>query len=261
MRALVPPKSVLPGPLAHPAVPLRLEESLARLRELAQTSPSISASSIGEIKTPEGTLPFPRFIFLGPKGGGDTLRVGIFAALHGNEIQGPPILAEFFHALESNPAPAAGFHIYAYPICNPGAFTPATRDNHHGEDLTRQFWRGSRRAEAYYLEREMGVHQFHGVVSLHVGAVDEIGYYLKGPSTSVLHDGLVQPAMAAALSISSLRVSSSVTGGFLTDTTELQPVPFEMNWRMPRNKPLVAVAVLTSLLDSYRTLLALRPNI
>lgn len=261
MRAIVPINSSLPRPLAELGASTRLEESLAPLQDLAGNSLSITASAIGEIATKEGKLPFPRFVFLGPKGGGDTIRVGIFAALHGNDFEGPGIVAGFFRALEMTPGLANGFHLYAYPICNPAGFAQGSRHNHHGEDLPRHLWRGSRQVEAYYLEREIGVHQFHGVISLHGGADGEISYHLNGRPNSVLHDALAKPALDAAFSMARFTVKPFERGGFLTNTTELWPAPFEMNWRIPRSLPNVAVAVLFSILDSYRTLLALRQNI
>lgn len=36
-----------------------------------------------------------------------------------------------------------------------------------GHDLNHEFWQGSRQAEGYYFEREIGVLNFHGVIALH----------------------------------------------------------------------------------------------
>ena len=45
------------------------------------------------------------------------------------------------------------------------AGTMRTRLTRSGHDLQRELWNGSRQPEAYYLERELGVLQFHGVVN------------------------------------------------------------------------------------------------
>jgi hypothetical protein len=113
----------------------------------------------------------------------------------------------------------------------------------------------------HYLEREIGIHQFQGVISLHAGPDDEIAYCLSGSPASVLHDALARPALQAAFSVARLVVKPFGPGGFLTNTNELRPAPFEMNWRIPRNRPGVAQAMLSSILESYRALLALRQNI
>jgi hypothetical protein len=44
------------------------------------------------------------------------------------------------------------------------AWLAGTRCNAAGHDLSAHFWNGSDQPEAYYLEREMGVHLFQGVI-------------------------------------------------------------------------------------------------
>jgi predicted deacylase len=135
---------------------------------------------------------------MGPKGGGDTIRLGIFAGIYGDEPEGAEAIGAFFRDLEKHPSIAAGYHIYAYPICNPTGFEAHTRHDARGQDLTAHFWRGSDQPEVYYLERELGVHCFSGVISLHV-CHQEMGRRLFGRAhNSLFNEALVEPALEAA---------------------------------------------------------------
>ncbi len=82
----------------------------------------------------------PRYVFLGPKGGGDTIRIGIFATVHGDEPEGALGLVRFISALERNPDIAKGYALFIYPMCNPTGFEDNTRHSRAGVDLNREFW-------------------------------------------------------------------------------------------------------------------------
>jgi hypothetical protein len=144
--------------------------------------------------------------------------------------------------------------------------------------LTKHFWRGSDQPEAYYLEREIGVHQFHGVISL--GATDDHNphFSFAGGRESILRAALVSPAILAsrmylkneppvnADSALASKPPESDAAGFLTRTDELRPAPFEINFEIPRQAPrrtqiVCTVNALKSILDSYRTVLAFQQNI
>ena len=42
----------------------------------------------------------PRYLFIGPKGGDDMIRVGLFAGIHGDEPEGVHALIQFLTVLE-----------------------------------------------------------------------------------------------------------------------------------------------------------------
>ena len=92
------------------------------------------------------------FLFVGPRGGGDYYRVGIFAGMHGDEIAGVFAAVRFLHELAQNPALAHGYELYLYPLCNPTGFEDGTRHSRSGRDLNREFWTGSRDPEVQLLE-------------------------------------------------------------------------------------------------------------
>jgi murein peptide amidase A len=255
------------------------EPLLAPLLELAENSDSIIAGSVGEFEAGGELLHIPRLIFMGPKGGGDTIRLGVFATIRGDEPAGAKAIASFLQQLESDPGLSSGYHIYAYPICNPSGLAAGTRRNAAGHDLAAHFWCGSNQPEAYYLEREMGVHLFQGVISLGGTDHDQPRFLFSGGRNSILRAALASPAMPASRlfladaplehAVSSAAIQEqpvSQAAGFLTGTNELRAVPFEINFEIPRQAPertqiIWMVNALKSILDSYRAMLAIRQNI
>jgi len=247
---------------------------LAPLFSLAESSDSLIAGSAGEFHAGKKLFLMPRFIFMGPKGGGDTIRLGIFAAIHGDETEGTQAIVALLQYLDKHPSTAKGYHIYAYPICNPAGFEAATRQNARGQDLSEHFWRGSNRPEVYYLERELGVHRFAGVISLHTGRHDAVRPFFGRTRNPLLNATLVQPALEAANKLILTESGAaretdplkSMPADFLTRTGELAPVPFEVNFEIPSAASRVSqiqgtAGALKVILDSYRTLLATQQNI
>ena len=280
-------RAVLPAPFAGlPASagvfrqnPGPAQRLLAPLVNLAESSDWLVAGSVGEFAAAKKRFHIPRFVFMGPKGGGDTVRLAIFAAIRGDEPSGAEAIVSFLQQLESHPALAAGYHIYTYPICNPSGFAAGSRRNAAGHDLTAHFWNGSDQPEAYYLEREIGVHHFHGVISLGSTHHPNPRFFFSGGQNSTLRSSLAsssipatqiflaeeQPENTGGTALLAQTPESSATG-FLTETDELRPTPFEINFQIPRRAPRQtqidgAANALKSILDSYRTVLAIRQNI
>ena len=179
--------------------------------------------------------------------------------------------------LEVAPQTARGFHIYAYPICNPLGFAARSRSNAAAEDLAGQFWSGSSQPEIYYLERELGVLRFHGVISLQTK--NHSGGFLVETKSTILNRALAQPAILTTqrfLPGSILKAESDAGSihalpnaslpDFLTVTEELNPAPFELHIGIPKHAPRPSqihgtVGALKSILDSYRSLLAIGQNL
>jgi protein MpaA len=279
MRATQPSR-LISAPLNTEALndqPDATRRLLKPLLELAENSDYLIGGSAGQFLAGQNIFQIPRFIFMGPAGGGDTIRLGIFAGLHGDDPEGSGALVEFLQELEAAPQTARGSHIYGYPVCDPIGFAADARSNAAGEDLARQFWRGSSRPEAYYLEREIGVLKFHGVISLQTQNHSN-GFLVETKST-VLNRALAQPAIQATQrflpgsisktesDLSTLRASPQPSlPDFLTVTDELDPSPFELHIGIPKNAPRPSrihgtVGALKSILDSYRSLLAIGQNL
>lgn len=138
-------------------------ETAATLRAAARVSRTLALSSFGEV----GPGPiFPRVAFRAPAGAAEPLRIGLF----GGADPEPPAAAErlilFPERLAGEHAPlrsAVDFRIY--PVTNPLALTDPARALSGGA-LRKALWQGSDRADIYYLERELGLGAFHGVVSV-----------------------------------------------------------------------------------------------
>src|SRR6058998_3773489 len=98
-----------------------------------------------EIKGAEFQL--PRYVFIGPKGGDDPIRIGIFAGIHGDEPAGSYAVIKLLQLLERQPEIAKGYWLYVYPVCNPTGFEQQTRCSVRGHDLNREFWNNSNEPE------------------------------------------------------------------------------------------------------------------
>jgi hypothetical protein len=58
---------------------------LAPLNQLAENSPHFLSKSFGQFHSAGQTYSLPRYVYLGPKGGGDTIRIGV-ARLKAEEL-------------------------------------------------------------------------------------------------------------------------------------------------------------------------------
>lgn len=268
-----------PGSLVEQRRPPRRSVAavLAPLQELAQTSPYCLTNSLGDFYHGDRSYSLARFIFDGPSGGGDPIRLGIFAGVHGDEPAGTLAVVRFLRDLAQTPELAAGYRIYAYPICNPTGFEDNTRHSRRGKDLNREFWQASEEPEVYLLEQELWTHAFHGIVSLHSDDTSEGLYgFVNGPDLS---KELLEPALWAAerflhrntrLVIDGFRARRGlIDGGYsgiLAAPPEVKPAPFQLTFETPAHAPLhlqveANVAALRCILAEYRTVMAIAPNI
>jgi hypothetical protein len=274
------PAGLITSPLGAAALvdqPSATQRLLNPLLELAQFSDHLVGGSVGQFLAKRSQFQLPRFIFMGPTGGGDTIRLGIFAGLHADDQIGAEALVAFLQELEAAPSLAKDYHLYTYPICNPVRFAGRLPGGGADRDLAGGFWNGSSQPEVYYLERELGVHRFQGVISL--ATRNDAGGFRATTNSAVLDRALAQPAMQATqrflpgnlanpeppagLPPAELQPPRS---DFLTATDELSPVPFELQLDIPKQSPQPSqihgtVGALKSILDSYRILLSIGQNL
>lgn len=138
----------------------------------------------------------PRYLYIGRPGGGDMMRLGIFATVHGDEPEGLVALARFLERLAGDPSLSEGFGIFIYPLCNPTGFEDGTRAARTGLDLNREFWRNSAQPEVRFLESEIRTHAFDGIVMLHSDDTSDGLYgFVRG---AVLSEYLLEPALREA---------------------------------------------------------------
>ncbi|MEP6663807.1 MAG: succinylglutamate desuccinylase/aspartoacylase family protein [Verrucomicrobiota bacterium] len=246
------------------------------LERLAQTSARLLSKPLAGSAN-DGETSLPRYVYLGEKGGGDVIRLGLFATLHGDEPEGPPALAQFVAALEANPEIARGYAIFIYPICNPTGYADGTRFSRSGKDLNREFWINSIEPEVRLLETEIWTHAFDGIVSLHADDTSDGLYgFVNG---AVFSENLLEPALRAAERFLPRNRAGEIDGfkarsgiiiegyhGVLQAPEGLVRPPFEIVFETPQKTPVhlqieaVSTALQTILVE-YRQLMALAQNI
>lgn len=254
-----------------------LDRLLAPLDQLAQQSPCFFTKSIGRFESAGRTYPLPRYIYLGPNGGGDVIRVGIFATIHGDEPEGALALTRFAEALEKNPEIGRGYALFLYPVCNPTGFEDNTRHSRSGKDLNREFWINSTEPEVRLLQTELVLHSFHGIISLHTD--DTSGGFYGFVHGATLTKHLIEPALRAVETLLPRDQRPVIDGfharngvirdrydGMLSAPPEVRPRPFEITLETPKAAPSFLkasgfVLALKTILTEYRKFIAYAPNL
>lgn len=250
-----------------------LFRELEQLRGEAEKTGFLFYSEIGRFHHGGTVYSLPRFVFIGPGAQEDAVRIGIFAAIHGDEPETACAALEFLRGLLREPERARGYQIYVYPVCNPTGAEDGTRHSRAGVDLNREFWKASKQPEVRYLERELAVLQLQGVIALHADDTTPGVYaYVRG---STLTQALARPAIEAAEAFLPRAAGSVIDGfpakdalihdhcfdGVLSNPVELHPAPFELIFETPQDKPFelqvqAAAAALDRILLEYRPFLA-----
>jgi murein peptide amidase A len=95
---------------------------LAPLDSVAVNSPNLIANHKANFEIAGQTYSLPRYLFIGPRGGDEPIRIGIFATLGGDEAEGAHALVRFLRLLDANAEAATGYCLFIYPVCNPTGF-------------------------------------------------------------------------------------------------------------------------------------------
>lgn len=253
-------------------------DALAPLDQLMANSPNLIAAKPGaSFQAGGATYEMPRYIFIGPKGGGEPIRIGIFAGIHGDEPEGVHALIRFLSLLERKPELATGYCLFIYPVCNPTGFEDRTRLSRSGKDLNREFWRNSTEPEVRILEAELLDHSFHGIIALHTDDTSDGFYGFAHGAT--LTKNLIEPALAAAEEFLPRNSDAIIDGlnarngiifqgyeGVLSAPPEARPRPFEIILETPSAPPIylkeaALVAALQTILSRYSEFIAFASNI
>jgi protein MpaA len=248
-------------------------KTLSRLYELAAASPHVAHTCLGMV----ADLEFPRFIFKGPRGGGDSVRFGLFAGIHGDEPAGVVALVRLMERLVQQPDLAQGYRLFAYPSCNPTGLMARSRLSRAGKDLNREFWKDSAEPEVRLLEQEIRSEDFHGLISLHTDDTSPGMYgFVRG---AVLSKALLEPALRAAEAVVPRNNATVIDGfpahhgiisqcyeGILTSPPELMHEPFEIILETPASAAEeeqieALVRALSAILSSYQQFLAFAANL
>lgn len=255
----------------------RSEALIAEWESLAQKHRSLFASHLGPFALGERTFDFPRYVFRGPQTGSERARIGIFAAIHGDEPETAWGAFAFAQALIDNPSLAEGYDVYFYPLCNRWGYDAQSRYSSRGKDLNREFWQRSEEAEVLILEQELGAVRFDGLISLHTDDTSH-GVYGFVSGTTLTRD-LLRPALAAASAVIPLNQNETIDGfeasesmiftgysGILSAPEWQKPRPFEIVFETPHHYPRqdqirAFRLALESMLSNFRTIQSFAQNI
>jgi hypothetical protein len=254
-----------------------VERLLTSLEAVAEGSSHFIGRSLGQFESAGRTYSLPRYVYLGPKGGGETIRLGIFATIHGDEPEGAFALTRLADLLENNREIAKGYALFLYPVCNPTGFEDNTRHSRSGKDLNREFWNQSVEPEVRFLQSEICMHAFDGIITLHS---DDTSDGLYGfVSGAVLSENLIEPALREAGQFLPRNHRHVIDGfaaqrGIITDgyagvlkaLPGLHRPPFEITLETPQKAPLHSqveafASALQTILVEYRSLIAIAQNI
>jgi murein peptide amidase A len=266
---------------AHSTSPVRRQRSLADLLgpldRQAQNSERLQAESVGNYAVEGQVYCLRRYLFQGPKGGDDPVRLGLFAGVHGNEPAGAYALADLLLFLETHPDWARGYQVHAYPVCNPTGFEDNTRCSRRQADLHREFWKGSAEPEVQILQTELNARPYRGLVLLHSDPASNGIYGIASGPTLARH--VLEPALAAAEEVLPRNREEIIEGfrardGIIISRNEdrlkappqVRPRPFEMVLKTPQAAPQflqqkALLAALLTILVEYQKYLAYSVNI
>lgn len=254
-----------------------ISDLLAPLDRLATTSASLIAKPAGRFEHGGESYELPRYLFIGPKAGHEPIRVGIFAGIHGDELEGVHAIVQFIRLLETKPELATGYCLFLYPVCNPTGIEDNTRHSRNGKDLNREFWRNSAEPEVRLLQAELVSHAFDGIIALHTDDTSN-GFYafVRG---ATLTEQLLRPALTAANELLPLNRGSLIDGfhaqdglirdcypGALSAPPKVRPKPFDIILETPSQAPqylqeCAQVVALRAILAEYRKFIAIAQNI
>jgi murein peptide amidase A len=240
---------------------------LPLLLEVA-ASPYLIADSIGMWRVGEERFWIPRFIFQRTQQTKRRIKVGIFAGVHGDEPEAVLGLVDLVNGLNAHPEVARDYHLFVYPMCNPGGLVDGTRCSRSGADLNRKFWQNSAEPEVQLLEMELRRQQFDGIISLHTDDTSDGVYGFArciAEKHYLLHDALEAAHHALPRCRSKLIDGFAATNaiirtcyaGVLSAPAEQQPQPWEIILETPQRAPVhlqrqAFVLAIAMILGRYR---------
>jgi len=250
--------------------------SLRRFLDPLIKLPGVRHEALGHFEVNGDSYSLPCFSFSGPNST-DPIRIGIFAAIHGDEPAGALAAGRFLELIAASPALAESFLLHVYPVCNPTGFEDNRRHNRRGRDLNREFWRASPEPEIEILEHELRTRHFHGLIQLHADDTSEGIYgFVRGHT---LTENLLRPALAEAGKILPRNVNALIDGfaardgiiyhhyeGVLAAPSQMDPMPFEIILETPHHAEMekqveALVIAMRTILSEYRRLIAFAADI
>lgn len=267
MSLVVPKFPVATRPCADAFALLEPLRALARAGDRRASCAGLAIETIARFPHEDAEHAIARIRLAGPYAGHDPIRLALFAGIHGDEPAGCSALVNFAAALAKDPRRVAGYELFVYPVINPVGYERGTRVNHTGKDLNREFWRNSTEREVQTIERELRLHEFQGIITLHADDTCEGVYgYAHGRT---LNEALLGPALAAAKRFLPVDERAVIDGfparaglicdcfpGVLSAPPEQHPKPFDLIFETPACAPFAqqvdaTVAALDAIIATY----------
>lgn len=249
-------------------LPSALSDVLAPLFAAAEQSSSLIASR-HPVTVAGREHEISKFLLLGQRGGGQPIRLGLFAGFEAANLDTVRSLAHLLHQLKASPALTRDYALLAYPVVNLRGFS------HEATPLAefeKRFARDSADQDVQFFQGELRRWVFNGVISLRTDA-NARGFYATVRS-ELLATEVVEPALAAAaaalpLASQAVRVrpgdryarTADHAYGRLIPPADVRPYPFEVELFAPRVRASEEQAnglfvVITEILRHYRSLVA-----
>ena len=266
----VPLKRHSPPPLSGSAIPKDRQSGwqaaklLCHLDQLSQSRVHLYSSPISG-SPPYRLSQIPRYIFVGDQPGESEIRLGIFAGLRGDDNVGSKAIVEFIDDLVAMPSLGSAFRIYAYPTVNPLSYTTGAPRKQTDRSVVNEAGGKAKFPQAYLIEREIFVVQFHGLVVIHT--TDEPEGLQAAVYGANLHEALVSPILSSLRPLFPTTEIPALDSSFsLTADTVLKQRPFELALRIPRSgwNGLYSIGLRIALhtaVEQYRSYLAQANNI
>ena len=205
------------------------------------------------------------------------LKIGIFGGLHGDEEAGTLACEELVRWAGSHPPELQDYELHIFPVCNPSGREAGTRHCWEGFDLNRLFWKDSDKPEIIYLEKELRLGSYDGIVALHSDDTSDGCYgFVSG---ALLSEHLLKPALAATDPILPRNRGPVIDGfpaedgiikegytGILSAPPEQQPRPLEIVFETPALAPMdlqvqASVVAVQPILAEFRLLQSFAMNL
>ena len=196
----------------------------------------------------------------------EPIRIGIFGGFDPEPVEAGRRLARVpLQFLADEESLASRIEAHVYPASNFPAFShgnprkPQTQPL-RGVLLRASLWQSSERPEAYYLERELGVHEFDGLLLVTANPFEPAWVSAAG---KVLEKGVVAPVLAR---LANLEIA---TGSWhpeysLLRGAELRPEPFQIRINYPLGSDPERTnlgRLIAELIREYRSFLSFQENI
>ena len=250
---------------------------LATLERACETSVNLVRKPLPKFQSGESEFQIARYLFVGPKGGSEPIRVGLFAGLHGDQPEGTHALTECALMLDQNPFLARNYFLFFYPLLNPSGFAHKTHHTATGTNIANELWKNSNSPEVQQIQTELWMHAFDGIISLKTDPLAahilvEVGgpvfaRHLLGDRLALAQDILPQSVHSGPATLPPLRAALlEKPNEIIRAAPGIRPRPFEIVITIPGLAPSLqqrtAVTLLVqSALAEYRKFIAFGANI